>query len=135
MACAFFTRDAEGDAAGAGIGGAEGFVPHLDGDVGLEFEGFGKARGGSSCRVGEALFVEGLADEDEGGFMLGGERGHLRRIYGARDMRDHFQRGCDGGGRVAEGEADALFAVVYCEDSHEINREAHNERKGNLERE
>jgi len=121
MACAFFARDAKGDAALAGILRAEGFVPHLDGDVGLEREGFGKTRSGSSCHVGVSFFVEGLADDDESRFVLGGERGHLRRVHGTGDVGDHFQRGGDGGGWVAEGKADALFTVVYCEDSHGWN--------------
>ena len=124
VTCAFFARDAERDAAGAGILRAEGLVPHYDGDLRLRAQGICEARRASSRRVGTAFLVKRLADDDETRFMLGRERGHLRGVHCASGMFDHCQRGRDGGGGVAEGESDALAAVVNCEDSHAVSRKS-----------
>ena len=83
MTRALFARDAEFDAAGAGILRAEGFVPHLDGEVCLEAQGFGESRRAAACRVGMAVLIKGLADEDERRLVFGCQRGHLRGVQRA----------------------------------------------------
>ena len=117
VTCALFAGNAEFDAAGARVLRAEGLVPHFDGEVCLEAQGFGETRRASSRRVGTVCLVKGLADKDKTRSVFGGQRGHLRGVQRARGVRDHRQRGGDGGGWVAEGESDALSTVVNSEDT------------------
>src|SRR6185295_13086183 len=78
----------------------------------------GKLRGAPSGESGIAFFIIGLADHDQGHFIFSSQVGNLRGIHHARDMLDHFKGAGDGRGRVAERKADALFAMVNCENSH-----------------
>ena len=118
MPGAFFTRDAKFDARGAGDLCAVRFVPHFDGDIGLALKRFGEAPGSTPRRVWLPVFSIRLPDNDSTYFVFGGDLCHLGGIDHPRDVRDDFQWAGDGGGRVAEGKADAFFTVVNCEDSH-----------------
>ena len=118
MACAFSAGNTELDAGGAGSLGAEGFIPHFNGNGRLISEFVGKAGGAAACGVGIAVFVKGLADDDQTDFILHGNLRNLRRIDQTRNMLNDFQRAGNGGGGIAEREADPLFAVVNSKDSH-----------------
>lgn len=114
----FFAGDTEFDAGGAGDLRAVGFIPQFDGDVGLVAEFIGEATRAPACGIWVAVFVVGLTDDDQADFVLRGDIRNLCGIDHARNVFDDFQWASDGGGWVAEGKPDALFAVVNCKDSH-----------------
>src|SRR6185295_11641688 len=78
----------------------------------------GKLRGAPSGESGIAFFIIGLADHDQGHFIFSSQVGNLPGIHHARDVLDHFEWAGYGRSRIAERKADALFAMVNCENSH-----------------
>lgn len=113
MPTTLFARDAHLDACLTRILGAVGFIPEFDGQVGLLAQGFGKTRGAATFKVGLAVLVEGLPDDDQFCIPFSSNSSDLRSVNLALDMLDDGQRAGDGGGLVAEGESDIFLSGVY----------------------
>jgi hypothetical protein len=110
-------RGVHGNPGGARILRGKGFIPHLHREGRLGLQRFGKTSRLPPGKVRVAFFIEGLPHHDQAGGVNGSLLRHRGCIQQAADMRDHSQWAGDGTGRVAEGQADILRAVVNCKDS------------------
>ena len=80
VTAALLARDIHLDASRARFLRAEGFVPHLNGGISLSLQCFGKAGCPAAGQVRLPVLVEGLADDDQPGLVLGCDGRHLGSI-------------------------------------------------------